>query len=149
MSFQDLREELVHQIAGRLGLLQKQALAMTCKMTYKHMSGFSRTILEQLPKKWNRHYFDGDPCAHYYYPLLYRAVREAPAWLHGWEMGTAKTVSRWGMKLTLCWSRPKQANEHWTCFTFYKLVNNRRGWKFTCSARELVSVQAECIGLFT
>lgn len=139
MSFQDLAAELVLLFKPLLDPLTRQALAMSCKLSRKHLGGFSPTILKCLPEAWKPWHFDSDPCGDYYYPLLYRAVREAPDWLHTWTMGTSKTIYRDGrMVLKLSWSPPAT-----TSFVFYKLVNYCRGWQFKCSSMKFEDVHKD------
>jgi hypothetical protein len=137
LALTDLPDELLRGIVVKRPL-QRQVLGLTCKRLRKIYGRLSKDILDYLPEAWNRDTFDHDPCGDYYYGLLYRALREAPEWLHTWTMGTSKTISSLrGMTLALTWSPPIKTD---SVFIFYKLSNGGLPWKFKAT-----STQFKCI----
>ena len=137
MSFQDLPGELVMILDPLLDPLTRQVLAMTCTCARKYLGRLSSRILAAMPEAWKPWQFDHDPCGDYYYPLLYRAVREAPLWLRSWTMGTSKAIYRARMVLKLIWSPSHKKDTPYTSFVFYRLINGCRGWKFSASWQSL------------
>jgi len=144
MSFQDLPDDVIHVLDPLLDLLSRQALAMTCAWTRKLLGRLSSRILSIMPESWSPWQFNSDPCAHYYYPILYRAVREAPDWLWSWTMGTSKTVYHNGrLGLKLIWYTPQKEGTQRTCWASFVLTNNQGHWKFSAKRLTLPLVCAD------
>jgi hypothetical protein len=128
--------DILHLLDREFGedLLIRQAFALTCKAAYKVCGKLSHRIIDLLPEKW-RAFRNDDPCVRYYFPLLYRVLREAPAWLYEWEIGSAKKVyAGLPMVLSVSFFRPRGKSETRPPAS-YTIENNGRGWSFESSSR--------------
>ena len=135
MSLSDFDPALIEFLASYMDPLSRQAFALTCSTAYKTIHIYRSDIFNYLPEGW-RNFRSDDPVRHYYYPLLYRALREAPTWMYTWTLGSKKKVSSWtGMQLTLVFSPPRKEGEPYDTFTFYYLSNSGLPWKFSSRGR--------------
>jgi hypothetical protein len=128
--------DILHLLDLEFGedLLTRQAFALTCKAAYKVCGKLSRGIIDLLPEKW-RDFRNHDPCVSYYFPLLYRVLREAPAWLYAWEIGSAKKVyAGLPMVLSVSFFRPR-GKSGTQPYASYFIENNGRGWTFASSSK--------------
>jgi hypothetical protein len=117
--------EKIHAVWGdATNPLGRQAFALTCKAAYRIFGRLSPGIIDLLPAKWRFLLSDNDPVAYYYYPLIYRILREAPSWLYEWEVARGKRVYKdRPMVLIVTFHSPGDATYH------YSIKNNNRGWK--------------------
>jgi hypothetical protein len=125
--------DVLYLIERELGpdLLARQAFALTCKAAYTVCGKLSDGIIGLLPEKW-RNFRTHDPYRHYYYPLLYRILREAPSWLYDWEIDACKKVHT-GLPMVLSVSLHRR-RQRGRPFASYTVENNGRGWSFDSSS---------------
>jgi hypothetical protein len=121
--------------------LARQALALTCKTTNASFRACTSDIRNVIPKAW-KDFRSFDPLEHYYYPLMYRVLREAEPWLFTWSVGSTKKIYTNGdMHLSLCFSPPPHEKESPYCaYASVRLKSGRLPWIFRVSSWSLPQV---------